>query len=196
MAMPASGTVAIISAPQTCGSICAAVQVASGSLLLLSQCAGKSGPHGMTEFYGYAGPKVVTLYQCSVSGTIGVSTTIAGCWFLNISPAIAAGECFFVTFNASMGTVSQGSSAIACFAVYCCCGCCGGCLIGPDACVSPAFGSYMYSSTAPYALCVRTTTTSASCAGNTSVNFSIGCVCSITGSFIKGTPNTCCVYTG
>ena len=56
MAMPLSGTIAIISAPQTCGSICAAVGCASGSLLALSVAAGKTAPHSMTEFYGYSNP--------------------------------------------------------------------------------------------------------------------------------------------
>jgi hypothetical protein len=53
--MPTSGSIAIISAPQTCGSICAAVGIASGSLSTLSVAAGKSAPHAMREFYGYSG---------------------------------------------------------------------------------------------------------------------------------------------
>ena len=71
MAMPSSGSIAIISAPQTCGSICAAVGCASGSLTTLSVAAGKSAPHAMSEFYGYMPPAPIAInfhtIACSVS---------------------------------------------------------------------------------------------------------------------------------
>ena len=81
MAMPASGSIAIISAPQACGSICAAVGCASGSLTTLSVAAGKSAPHCMREFYGYASSVDIDYnggtYICSISTCMDKYWTVA-----------------------------------------------------------------------------------------------------------------------
>jgi len=95
MAMPASGSIAIISAPQTCGSICAAVGLASGSLSALSVAAGTAGC--MRNFYGY-NPVVTRNVNFSCTILLNSSVACCKCGQLSYSSTRATGECFYPSF--------------------------------------------------------------------------------------------------
>jgi len=131
MAMPASGSIAIISAPQTCGSICAAVGTASGSLSTLSVAAGSpysTAPYCMREFYSYtpALPTAVNFsqiyYNGGDNGTYSYSCVKPNC-------PTTAGDCYCLcTFFNLCVDFSQSPSSYAIMCVrcntvqtYCCC---------------------------------------------------------------------------
>jgi hypothetical protein len=87
MAMPSSGSLGLISAPQTCGSIACGVTGSNTavpySLNTLSATAGKSAPHSMLEFYGYAGATTfavdVLAYWITGSGCMSGTATLNCC---------------------------------------------------------------------------------------------------------------------
>lgn len=97
MAMPTSGSIAIISAPQTCGSICAAVGTASGSLSTLSVAAGKIAPHCMREFYGYSSVTPVNFIQYAATGTYSVSAYVSRSYCISPQPAGAGSYTVCIT---------------------------------------------------------------------------------------------------
>lgn len=85
MAMPTSGCIGIKTCPGgLCSSISCAVDGGSGSLASLSVTAGKSAPHCMREFYGYAGSGSISVSLPSgtfSSGQIAFNTlTSSGAW--------------------------------------------------------------------------------------------------------------------
>lgn len=105
MAMPASGSLGIISAPQACGSICAAVGITSGSLSALSVAATppKTAPHSMLEFYGYV-PGLAIRVDTQWVGTCGSGNGMCGQVYLKCSTTVICsgsiiaweqGECQF-----------------------------------------------------------------------------------------------------
>ena len=96
MAMPASGSIAIISAPQACGSICAAVGLASGSLSALSVAAGKIAPHAMSEFYGYTNQTNVNIQPISVACG---PYAICCCGCLQPGNSVPVGDCYFPNYS-------------------------------------------------------------------------------------------------
>jgi len=126
MAMPVSGSIAIISAPQTCGSICAAVGLASGSLSALSVAASKTAPHCMREFYGYVSKIDINLEQYGTAfGTQGVSPYVyrSHC----IVPTPAAGQTYSLCLTPNLCWIGQaaGSYGQVCITcnltqIYCC----------------------------------------------------------------------------
>ena len=65
--MPASGSIGIISAPQTNGSICTVVGQTTGSLLALGADACKTKPVSMRNFYSYVGNNPIKLIDPSGS---------------------------------------------------------------------------------------------------------------------------------
>jgi hypothetical protein len=98
MAMPASGSIAILNNTlQTCSSIAVAVDgnaTPPKSLATLSATAGKTAPHGMTEFYGYSAGIDVNVsltwtgrfnFGDGFNGTVrlmcGFGTTVCSCSF-------------------------------------------------------------------------------------------------------------------
>lgn len=103
MAMPASGCIGIIACPNgvACSSIAQAVDgnvTPPKSLCALSIAAGKSAPHGMTEFYGYA-PAVTKYADFTCISCTGNNTAIArACSSLDVSPAMVSGEYYCPTF--------------------------------------------------------------------------------------------------
>lgn len=111
MSMPASGSIAIISAPQTCGSICAAVGCASGSLTTLSVAAGKTAPHSMTEFYGYAPPSPINFTNITCCQTPTISYTVSSVGGLLANTCV--GATFWYLIDNGGGKVSS------CAVVYC-----------------------------------------------------------------------------
>ena len=122
MAMPTSGSIAIISAPQTCGSICAAVGVASGSLSTLSVAAGKTAPHCMREFYGYSASLTVDLTMDwygnfepddGFGGFVKLRKSGAICCSTGISPYTKYRE--FTWSNLSIGTYCVDFGAVVTF---------------------------------------------------------------------------------
>lgn len=117
MAMPASGCIAIVSAPQTCGSISAAVcGTAQGSCLsALSVAAGKTAPHCMTEFYGFAG-SYTTISLCNIGGG-GCGTTFASTIGCLTPPINVAGNCYCACFCAGISATGQASGSFACVCV-------------------------------------------------------------------------------
>lgn len=102
MAMPASGCIGIIACPNgvACSSIAQAVDgnvTPPKSLLSLSVAAGKSAPHGMTEFYGYnPTPKYVDFTNIFCSGNNTVNAR--ACSSLDVSPAMSSGEFYCPNF--------------------------------------------------------------------------------------------------
>lgn len=117
MAMPASGSIAIISAPQTCGSICAAVGCASGSLTTLSVAAGKTAPHCMREFYGYSsGPACVTLSSINSCNNY---TTLAYCLSELCTIGMGAGQCYVPTICYVVINTPCSKAQNSCAALYC-----------------------------------------------------------------------------
>ena len=111
MSMPASGSIAIISAPQTCGSICAAVGCASGSLTTLSVAAGKTAPHGMREFYGYSSTSPINFTNITCCQSIRISYTLSLVGEVNAGTCVGATFCYYVT--------NGGGKVTSCAAVYC-----------------------------------------------------------------------------
>lgn len=127
MAMPASGSIAIISAPQTCGSICAAVGVASGSLSTLSVAAGKTAPHCMREFYGYNPATEINLIQYAGTGTQGIDAHITRCFC--VDPLPMGAESYTICICGYLSTLSQQIFSCAQICVVCgatqkLCACC------------------------------------------------------------------------
>jgi hypothetical protein len=115
MAMPASGSLGIISAPQTCGSICAAVGIANGSLTTLSLCADKTtAPYCMSEFYNYA-PPTVRLVCTSCSGNFGNLATANICI---CNQSMYTSSCYTLCMRADISTQNQGTDSFACVVVY------------------------------------------------------------------------------
>ena len=111
MPMPASGCIAIISAPQTCGSICAAVGCASGSLLTLSAAAGPSQTGAMSDFYGYT-PSLALSVQTNWVGVCGAGYGMCGQVYLKCGVTVVCsapifawtqGECVF-NWSPPLGT--------------------------------------------------------------------------------------------
>lgn len=132
MAIPTGGTIAIISAPQTCGSICAAVGVACGSLCGLGIIAGKTASYTMSSFYTYAPSwRCVGLSNISTAGTCGTST-VCSTDCICISSAMVVGQCYTITLchalSANTCTTSRAVIIVTCGGTkkYCCCTC-GGC---------------------------------------------------------------------
>jgi hypothetical protein len=106
MAMPSSGSIGLVSAPQTCGSIACAVCGTNASppysLNTLSAAAGKSAPHSMLEFYGYSpAPTWKTVYFSNISSTCPNYDDICECTCacLTTSSAMASGDCYFPAFS-------------------------------------------------------------------------------------------------
>ena len=145
MAMPTSGELRISGCSQACGSIMKAVcstYTVPQSLSTLSVTAGKTAPHAMTEFYGYAIKPVDFLcVTCTGNGLNGAVAT--GC--LCSTPAMSAGEyycanlCWYLSSDADFSTItcftvlrsgvtfqscsiSPGISCSGCFTMCVCCG--------------------------------------------------------------------------
>ena len=107
-AMPTSGSIGIISAPQSCGSICAAVGCASGSLTTQSLAAGKTAPHAMTEFYGYSPATAVDFTNICCNTGFNISETLS-----SVNPLMALGDCFGTTYCYCINkTLSKSVSAL------------------------------------------------------------------------------------
>ncbi len=117
MAMPASGCIAIVSAPQTCGSISAAVcGTAQGSCLsALSVAAGKTAPHCMTEFYGYAGSYTPINMCVYGGGGCGSGSAIS---LTCLTPTITvAGDCYCACYCVGLDARVQASGSFACVCI-------------------------------------------------------------------------------
>lgn len=121
MAMPTSGCIAIKSAPQTCGSICAAVVQggggASGSLSALSVSAGKSAPHCMREFYGYSPPtgsiSVNNPSTTNSSGSLHINLlTASGPWTASVTNDTYDIITSFLDSGSSGGKITAGSIGV------------------------------------------------------------------------------------
>lgn len=130
MAMPASGSIAIISAPQTCGSICAAVGCASGSLTTLSVAAGKTAPHCMREFYGYTPAPALACVSLSSINSCTDYSNIAYCLSELCTVGMGAGQCYVPTISYAVansiisGFRPRASSSVCLFCNgVCVCGC-------------------------------------------------------------------------
>jgi hypothetical protein len=184
MAIPTSGSIAIISAPQTCGSICAAVGLASGSLSALSVAAGKSAPHCMREFYGYVPPTPVNMQYIYGTGTNGASTTIARCHC--ITPKPVGAEAYTVCLCGNLSTVGAYSGSYAKWCVTCnytpliCC-----CIPYNTCCIPSLSVSVDYNDTLRLYTCVYVS--------NTAGNYSCARMClnTVTGTgYCKGTTCT------
>jgi hypothetical protein len=112
--MPASGSIGIISAPQTNGSICTVVGQTIGSLLALGADARKAKPVCMRNFYSYVGPAAsvgVGFCQISTAGACGTSTicnTICIC--VPSSTPMVAGQCYNITLNHCLTSNTQSGS--------------------------------------------------------------------------------------
>lgn len=118
MAMPATGSIAIISAPQTCGSICASVAQSTGSLLALGADACKTLPISMASFHSYVGPATyhaIGFCLMSQTGTNGVSNSVTNCNCVCSNVAAIAGQCYNITLNHCLcSTNCTGGRAIVC----------------------------------------------------------------------------------
>ena len=190
MAMPASGSIAIISAPQACGSICAAVGVASGSLTTLSVAAGKTAPHAMTEFYNYSPAKDINFCQYYYNGGDGGGNSCS-CTCTYSTPAMVSPESYCLcTFYNLCVDFSQSPSALACICITCngvgvlyCC------VNYSTFCANAAF-----SRTVDYndviRIINRAYTNVLGCSGGVRSQICISTIVPISGSFDRGT--TCC----
>jgi hypothetical protein len=200
MAMPASGTIAIISSPQTCGSICAAVGLASGSLSTLSVAASKAAPHAMTEFYGFVQttttsnapwtPKTVRFSAASpTTGTLGSSSCVLRSNCIGTSTAMVAGECYNVSLTY---VISACTGTYADIDVRC-----GGVSKFYDRAVTgQKITGTVPTFTVRYgdAWCVQSCTDTGFKQASSAV--CLNTVTNVSGSFTKGTPSYCCTYTG
>jgi hypothetical protein len=105
MAMPLSGCLGIISCPGgTCTSIAQAVDgnvTPPKSLSALSVSAGKSAPHSMLEFYGYAPvtTKTLSILPISTQSTLTVCCT---CGCLQPSGVVPVGDCYYPNYSWAM----------------------------------------------------------------------------------------------
>ena len=147
MAMCSTGSLGIISAPQGgCSSLCAAVGVASGSLSTLSTCAGKSAPHSMLEFYGYAGTATAIYFS-----------NICECYStdLNCVCGVAGSNCVGTVYCYWLDKMAGKTSAAVC--IYCngtairCCS-----ILGSGDCsVSGAFAVFTHDGNDCVCVCTR-----------------------------------------
>jgi hypothetical protein len=116
MSMPASGCLGILSCPGSvaCTSISQAVSgnvTPPKSLCALSVSAGKSAPHGMTEFYGY-GPVAKAVDFLCITCVGNNTATARSCSSLSVSPAMSTGECYCPCFCWRVGMdIDAGISA-------------------------------------------------------------------------------------
>jgi hypothetical protein len=121
MAMPASGCIGIITCPNgvACSSISQAVDgnvTPPKNLCALSVSAGKSAPHGMTEFYNYSSTKCVDI--CTTANNYNSYI----CWVSGCTcstPAMTAGQCycmcsFCICIGNGVGSTSVGVACV-CF---------------------------------------------------------------------------------
>lgn len=102
MAMPASGCIGIITCPNSvaCTSVAQAVNgnvTPPKSLCALSVTAGKSAPHGMTEFYSFT-PTLKYVDFTNISCTGNNTATARACSSVNVSPAMTVGEYYCACF--------------------------------------------------------------------------------------------------
>jgi hypothetical protein len=196
MAMPASGTIAIISAPQTCGSICAAIGCASGSLSTLSVVAGKTAPHAMTEFYGYTNTyKQIGLCNISAAGTNGTSSRCSTDCICSNS-AMVAGQCYTITLCHTM-CANTCTGSLSCIIVYCNGSGKYSCSRSNTNCATVTF-SCSFAITSSDTACIMQCAVHG-VAGGTGISCACSCITSVAatlGLFCKTTGcSDCCVYT-
>jgi hypothetical protein len=133
MAMPASGSIAIIdNTLQVCSSIRTSVGLACGSLCALSVAAGKTAPHAMSEFYGYTPP----VWSCidvgcvpiTEVGIIGSSALVARTLCISTTPTMSVGNCYTLTLSANLCAMGQAVGSYSIMRVtrnnvqiFCCC---------------------------------------------------------------------------
>lgn len=118
MAMPASGNIAILSTPQTCGSISCAVDgnnTPPKCLTTLGSTAGFSAPFCMSDFYGYSPTSaipvsLVTLTCYSATGLEYCSTRICAC-------GLSTGNCYVPHISWMLSGVESRNTA--CVKLYC-----------------------------------------------------------------------------
>lgn len=120
MAMPASGTIAILcNTCQTCSSIAQSVDgniTTPKSLCTLSATAGKSTPHAMSEFYGFVPKDPINMHCYAGTGTPGSSTYVYKYWCL--CPVTSTGT-YSVCLNGRLCLTNQATSSYAVFLVSC-----------------------------------------------------------------------------
>ena len=188
MAMPASGSIAIISAPQACGSICAAVGCASGSLTTLSVAAGKTAPHSMSEFYNYVPKLPVDFIQYTTFGTLGVSSYVYRYYCVNPKPSTGT---YSLCIRGDLCTVGQQSGlwarvCVTCNAVskYCCC-------VGFNVCAPlNVWAAFTVGTTDCVRVCAHACATNTACQGASGPG-ARGCIYAVTGTgYCKGTTCT------
>ena len=198
--MPASGSIAIISAPQTCGSICAAVGIASGSLCTLSLSAARPTPYCMRNFYGFSTDKCIYLSVISQSGTFGVSGSVCGVYCVNRNPAMSAGQCFTINFTGSLGTINQPAGSCAFILVYCNGTNVGGCSITTAACCNsislPASGSWTVTNATSMCVVLCALTLNTACPACSQAAININTVTPVVGGFCRDIPFSCNAFTG
>jgi hypothetical protein len=116
MTMPVSGTIAIISAPQTCGSICASIGCASGSLATLSALTGRAAPYSMLDFYDYTNTCVsfTKYYEFCPNG----SACICTCYCIVYNTPMLAGQCYCVRYNGFIDSFGS-SGSVSSVRLYC-----------------------------------------------------------------------------
>jgi hypothetical protein len=195
MAMPASGSIAIISAPQACGSICASVAVASGSLSTLSACAGKLAPHSMLEFYGFAW----NAYCLVLTSQTGCGTSTAACSLNTLSKTgMGVQDCFSICVRGSMGTVGQGASSSACLRIYCDTTSVALCTLGANLCCTGiVLGPYVICQTTTFCVVTCGVTTATACVNcSSSCALIVGFINTVGANCILSTCCTACVCTG
>jgi hypothetical protein len=196
MAMPASGSIAIIdNTLQTCSSVCAGVNYASGSLETLSIIAGKTAPHAMTEFYSFCREtsyKQIGFSNISATGTVN---TAARCSLDCIcsNSAMVAGQCYTITLCHCIASNSC-VGGLACVQV------CG--VTVPYCCAVTAGGAAVTLSCAflvkdTNAVCIISRAAHPGAAGG-GVSCAMSCITTIVGTlglFCKTTGcSCCCVY--
>jgi len=189
MAMPASGTIAIIcNTCQTCSSIAVAVDgncTPPKSLCTLSASAGKSTPHAMSEFYGFTSKTPINLVQYQSYGTQGSSAYVYR--YFCLSPTPAAGQTYSACIRGDLCTIGQAAGSYSFIRVTCNnvtkCQVC----VQYNVCCPVYVTAFTVDSTDCVRICNRSCATNTACIGATGVKSST-CLFSVTGTYhSKGT---------
>ena len=136
MGLCTSGDLSILGAAGTNRSIACEVDgniTPPKSLCSLSVSAGKTAPHGMTEFYGYSSVKCIDFSNINNNPTNRLDQIVS-------TPSMSAGQCYSISL--SWGLCTNGSHSNASICVICNSTTIYFCSVGEDANCNNTFSSF------------------------------------------------------
>lgn len=199
MALASSGPLSLVggvNTPQQCGSISYAVcgNFMPCSLSAVSIAAGKTAPHSMTEFYGFAF-KPLSFYTISQSGQGSGTACVVICPLYSTSE-MDIGSCMSVCLTGTLSTTQQPAGSSAYYKIMCngtqiyCCG------IGAGACTTAILKQFPFVRGNQVCLVLYAATTNTACQLNSNASANFGGIVNISGTYCIGSPSSGCAYTG